>query len=89
MPTDPDKQDQREKATTRVGWRMAALGGETASYVLAGALLGWGVEVLFNLSWGILVGAILGILCGMMNLIRGSLRLNAQLDDQARKRRGL
>lgn len=82
-----DKDDLHEK-TTRVGWRMAALGGETASYVLAGALLGWGIEVLFDLEWGILIGAVVGILCGIMNLIRGSLRLNAHLEEQARKRRG-
>ena len=86
MPVSGNNEEQHEK-TTRVGWRMAALGGETASYVLAGALLGWGVNVLFDLKWGIVIGAVLGILCGMMNLIRGSLRLNAQLDNQAQKRR--
>jgi F0F1-type ATP synthase assembly protein I len=82
-----DNQDKQHEKATRVGWRMAALAGETASYLLAGALLGWGIEVLFGIKWGILIGAVVGILCGMMNLIRGSLRLNAQLDEQARKRR--
>ena len=79
--------EQPSDKTTRVGWRMAGLAGETASYVVAGALLGWGVNLLFNLEWGILIGAVLGILCGMMNLIRGSLRLNKELDDQAGSRR--
>ena len=85
MPEDPGK-DGRDKST-RVGWRMAGLAGETASYVAAGALLGWGVEILFDLKWGILIGAIVGILCGLMNLIRGSLKLNAQLDDEVKGKR--
>ena len=78
--------NERDAKTTRVGWRMAGLAGETASYVIAGALLGWGANLLFSLKWGILVGAVLGILCGMTNLIRGSLKLNAELDKQTQKR---
>lgn len=67
----------------RVGWKMAGIGMEVAAQVAAGALLGW----LFDL-WrgtepvGILTGSIAGILVGMWSLIKGTLRLNRQLDRQ-------
>lgn len=84
MPLKTD--NDRDEKTTRAGWRMAGLAGETASYVVAGGLLGWGVNYLFQIEWGIVVGAVMGILCGITNLIRGSLKLNAQLDRQTQKR---
>ncbi len=72
--------DHREQEY-RVGWKMAGLGLEVSTHVLAGALLGW----LFD-KWqgtapkGVTYGAIAGIVFGMWTLVRGALKLNAQLD---------
>lgn len=72
---------------TRVGWRMAGIGFETAAQVAAGVLLGW----LFD-RWqgtdptGVLVGGVLGIAVAMWTLIKGTLKLNRDLDAMARTR---
>ncbi|MHC5025292.1 MAG: AtpZ/AtpI family protein [Planctomycetota bacterium] len=79
---------RREDAETRIGWRMAGLGLEVGTTVMAGAGLGW----LFD-RWrgsgttGVLVGGLLGIAIGLTALIRGSLKLNRLLDETARRRR--
>lgn len=60
---------------------MGSLGLEVSSQVLAGALLGW----LFD-KWqgtapkGITYGAVAGIIFGMWSLVRGALKLNAELE---------
>ncbi len=65
----------------RVGWRMGGLGMEVAAQVAAGALLGW----LFD-RWqdtspnGLLVGSVIGIVIGLWSLVRGSLKLNRELE---------
>lgn len=72
---------RRMDGEIRVGWRMAGLGFEVGAQVAAGALLGWGFD-----RWrgtdpnGLLIGSVLGILIGLWNLVRGSLKLNAQLE---------
>ena len=76
----------REDFDTRIGWRMAGLGLEVGTTVMAGALIGWLVD-----RWrgtgttGILVGGLIGIALGMTALIRGSLRLNKLLDETTRR----
>ena len=78
----PGSDDHRE-AEYRIGWRMAGLGLEVSTQVLAGALLGW----LFD-KWqgtapkGVTYGALAGIIVGMWSLIRGGLKLNALLEKQ-------
>lgn len=65
----------------RVGWKMGALGMEVAAQVGAGMLLGW----LFD-RWrgtaptGLMVGSIIGIVVGLVSLVRGALKLNRDLD---------
>ena len=68
----------------RIGWKMAGLGMETASFVLGGVVIGWGAKTLFGGTdtW-ILIGGIAGILSGISQLIRGGLKLNEQLDRAA------
>ena len=73
---DPSREDKE----MRVGWRMAGLGGETASHVGAGLLLGWGFsEWLGNDVW-LVVGGIVGTVTGLVVMVRGALKLNKQLD---------
>ena len=60
---------------------MSGLGMEVAAQVAAGAVLGW----LFDRwrgtgSTGLLVGAVVGIVVGLGNLIRGALKLNRELE---------
>lgn len=79
--TGGDVDSDREAEEIRIGWRMAGLGFQVASEVAAGALLGWLCD-----RWrgtdptGLLVGAIVGIVVGLWSLIRGSLKLNRELD---------
>ena len=66
---------------TRIGWRMAGIGMETASYVLGGVFLGWLAKEGFGGGDGWIVGgAIAGIASGISQMIRSGLKLNRQLD---------
>ena len=65
---------------TRVGWRLAGLAGETASMVLGGLVLGWGISQFMESRTWIVVGGVAGVVTGIMTLIRGSLKLNAEMD---------
>lgn len=67
----------------RIGWRMAGLGMQVSSEVLAGLLLGW----LYD-RWrgtaptGATIGAIIGIVVGLVSLVRGSMKLMKELDER-------
>ncbi len=76
----PSKNDDRE---TRVGWRMAGLGGETVSHVLAGGALGWLLDNWFDTDIWVGIGLIAGIATGLLALIRGSLKLYRSIDGPA------
>ena len=66
--------------TYRVGWRMAGLGWEFVSHVLAGMLLGWGVDWYWNTRpWGIAIGAGAGLAVGTLQFVRTAYKLNASL----------
>ena len=80
----PGKGSDKDPAS-RIGWRMAGMAGEVAAYVAAGLLMGWGVGALFDTEWGLPVGACVGIITGVWNLIRESLRLNRYLDEHEKK----
>ena len=75
----PRKYDDRREI--RIGFRMGGIGMEVTSQVAAGAVLGW-----FFDSWrgtaptGLLTGSIIGIIVGMWSFIRGSLKLNRELE---------
>ncbi len=88
MTGTPKKRDG-DDAETRIGWRMAGLGMETASFVLGGVVLGWVIRETFGGGdvW-IIVGAVAGIASGISQLIRGGLKLNRQLDRAAGRARG-
>lgn len=66
---------------TRVGWRLAGVGMQAASEVMAGALIGWLID-----RWRghgsafLLTGAIIGIIVAMWTLLKVGLRLNRELD---------
>ncbi len=79
--TSAGRRERDTEAEVRVGWRLSGLGMEVAAQVAAGALLGW----LFD-RWqgtaptGLMVGGIAGIAVGLFSLVKGSLKLNRDLD---------
>jgi F0F1-type ATP synthase assembly protein I len=80
----PMSRKQIEEEEIRVGWRMAGIGMQVASEVVAGVLLGLAFD-----WWrgqgniGVIVGGIAGIAVGLWSLIRAALKLNRQLERTA------
>lgn len=70
-----------ERDEIRMGWRMVGLAWQTTSEVAAGLLLGWLAD-----KWrgsgnlGMAIGGTLGIVVGLVTLIRGAMKMNAELD---------
>jgi ATP synthase protein I len=82
----PDR--ARENRERSIGWRMAGIGMQTSSEVVAGALLGWAADRWLGTSprWT-LVGAVAGIAVGLTSLIRGAAKANRELDEARRDRK--
>ncbi|MDZ4756333.1 MAG: AtpZ/AtpI family protein [Phycisphaerae bacterium] len=68
------------KRLDRIGWRLAGVGTEFATHVIAGVLLGWGIDWYFEVGpWGIVGGTSAGVAVGMLQFIRRSLALNKEM----------
>ena len=87
IPLSPAARRNRDLKETRIGWKMAALGWEFSSQVVAGVALGWGADYLFpNLGhWGIICGAGAGVLVGITTFLRSALKLNSELEGPVKK----
>ena len=87
IPLSPAARRNRDLNETRIGWKMAALGWEFSSQVVAGVALGWGVDYFFpNLGhWGIIGGAGAGVLVGITTFLRSALKLNSELEGPGKK----
>ncbi len=87
IPLSPAARRNRDLKETRIGWKMAALGWEFSSQVVAGVALGWGADYLFpNLGhWGIIGGAGAGVLVGITTFLRSALKLNSELEGSVKK----
>jgi len=87
IPLSPAARRTRDQKETRIGWKMAALGWEFSSQVVAGVALGWGVDYLYpNLGhWGIIGGASAGVLVAVSAFIRNALKLNNELEGTDKK----
>ena len=87
IPLSPAARRNRDLKETRIGWKMAALGWEFSSQVVAGVALGWGADYLFtNLGhWGIICGAGAGVLVGITTFLRSALKLNSELEGPGKK----
>ena len=71
----------RENRERSIGWRMAGIGLQTSSEVIAGALLGMAFDWWRGQgNTGLLVGGIAGIVVGMTSLLRAAAKLNAEFD---------
>ena len=65
----------------RVGFQMLGLGWQMSTEVIAGAVLGWGVDHFFGTApKGVLVGSLVGIAVAIYSLVRGGLRLYKSVD---------
>jgi F0F1-type ATP synthase assembly protein I len=77
-----------EKPSSSKGWtRLAGVGFELAAAVGGFTLVGYWWDRHFGTApWGLLVGALLGLIGGMYNMIRQSLLATRQAgrEDQAR-----
>lgn len=79
----------RQERETRLGWRMAGVGLQTSSEVLAGVALGWVVDHYAKTApWGLLIGGCAGILVAMTSLIRSAWRMNNELEGKRAKGAG-
>ena len=87
IPLSPTARRNRDLKETRIGWKMAALGWEFSSQVVAGVALGWGVDYFFpNMGhWGIIGGAGAGVLVGITTFLRSALKLNSELEGPGKK----
>ena len=87
IPLSPAARRNRDLKETRIGWKMAALGWEFSSQVVAGVALGWGADYLFpNLGHlGIIGGAGAGVLVGITTFLRSALKLNSELEGPGKK----
>lgn len=72
------------KEETRLLWRLAGMGFQFGTEIIAGVLLGWFVDRVFRTApWGVVIGAVAGILVAMMHFIRQAMRLNREMDRNA------
>ncbi|MFO0827192.1 MAG: AtpZ/AtpI family protein [Phycisphaerales bacterium] len=62
------------------GWALMAVGWEFVSEVVAGLLIGWGIDYFFNTRpWGIIGGVVAGLLVGISTFIRRALSIQRSL----------
>ncbi len=56
-------------------YRLAGMGMELVAAVLGGCLIGWYIDKRFGTRHGLLIGALIGIVGGMYNLLKRSLKM--------------
>lgn len=77
------------KRLDRIGWRLAGVGWEFSSQVLAGVLIGWGIDWYFEVKpWGIVGGATAGLSVGALQFIRNAAKLNREMGPVSRPPEG-
>jgi F0F1-type ATP synthase assembly protein I len=61
------------EAESRRLWRLAALGGSSATEVAAGALLGWGLDAWLGTGPKlVIIGTLVGLLVGTITFVRSA-----------------
>jgi len=56
-------------------FRLAGMGMELAGAVVGGCAIGWYIDKQFGTRYGLMTGALIGIVGGMYNLIKHSLKI--------------
>jgi F0F1-type ATP synthase assembly protein I len=63
------------------GLRLSSIGFEVVATVAGGALAGYWIDRHYRSApWGLLIGSVLGLLAGLYNLIRETLRASREPD---------
>lgn len=84
-----DARRVESKRVDRIGWRLAGVSWEFSSQVLAGVLIGWGIDWYFGVKpWGIVGGAAAGLAVGSLQFIRNAARLNREMGPVSRPPEG-
>lgn len=79
-----DSPSHRDAESQRL-WRLAGMGGTLASEILAGVVIGWGLDALFGTApTMIVIFTTGGVLIGMITFVRSARKAMAM--DQARWR---
>lgn len=61
-------------------WKLAGLAFTFGTEIIAGVLLGWGFDAMFNTRpYGVVIGSIAGIAVGLTDFIRRSMQINRQM----------
>lgn len=72
------------KEETRLLWKLAGMGFQFGTEIVAGVLLGWLVDRYFGTQpWGVVIGSLLGIAVAFLDLTRKAIRLNRDMDRMA------
>lgn len=70
-------------------WRLATLGVELAGAVAGGCLLGYWIDLQFDTGhWGLIIGAGIGIIGGLYNMIRKAVHESLRLSERSRRLSG-
>jgi len=71
----PNTSRSGAEAESRRLWRLASMGGTMASEILAGTLIGWGIDAIFDTkpTW-IVIMTIAGVFVGMVTFVRSALK---------------
>lgn len=83
--------EQPGKPTSGSVWHLASMGVELAAAVGGGCLLGYWIDRHFGVGpWGLIIGASLGIIGGLYNMVRKAVHESLRMSSQkaVRPRRG-
>lgn len=76
----PKGQGDVSNEELRLMWKLAGLAFTFGTEIIAGVLLGWGFDALFNTRpYGVVTGSIVGIAVGLTDFIRRSMQINRQM----------
>ncbi|MCA9290574.1 MAG: AtpZ/AtpI family protein [Phycisphaerales bacterium] len=84
-PPDSDRSSAGREATRRL-WRLSGMGLELASHVVAGLLIGWGIDHFAGTGrlW-LIIGTVAGVVTGMASFIRGAMAETHSAEQTARR----
>jgi F0F1-type ATP synthase assembly protein I len=69
-------------------WRLAGMGTELAAAVIGGCLLGWWIDRARGSGhWGVLIGATIGIVGGLYNMIRKAIHESLHIGQNSKRSR--
>ena len=81
--TGSDESAKRRPRNAQTAWKYSGLGMELVGAVVALVLVGYWIDRRFGSGpWGVLIGAGIGIVGGMWNLIRAGLEAQREMESE-------